>query len=236
MSVLIICVATRKDHNVKNNIDAVLFDLDGTLLDTGLDLWHAMNATLKKYDKTPIDYSYFRQSITHGAAGMIKQSFELNEKDTDFETIRLQFLDEYENILAHHTELFDGMETLLNFLDQQQLPWGIVTNKSTRFTLPLLEKMNLDQRAHCIVTGDTLEHMKPHPAPLLHACKLINKQPKRTLYIGDYKTDVEACRAANMPHIIVSYGYFSVDEHPDQWEADHIVDHADEIVNWLKQL
>lgn len=235
MSASTICAATKKDHNVKHNIDAVLFDLDGTLLDTGLDLWHAMNTTLKNHNKPPVDYSHFRQSITHGATGMIKQSFGLSESDADFETIRLQFLNKYESMLAHHTELFEGMDTLLDFLDQQQLPWGIVTNKSTRFTLPLLKKMHLDQRSQCIVTGDTLDQMKPHPAPLLHACQLINKKPQRTLYIGDYKTDVEACRAADMPHIIVSYGYFAIDEHPDQWNADYVVDHADEIVDWFKQ-
>lgn len=218
---------------MKKNIDAVLFDLDGTLLDTGLDLWHAMNTTLAKHNKEPVEYAYFRQSITHGAIGMITHTFAISPDDPSIETIKQQFLTEYESILSHHTELFEGMDKLLDFLEQQLLPWGIVTNKSTRFTLPLLEKMNLHQRPQCIVTGDTLEQMKPHPAPLQHACKLINKQPERTLYIGDYKTDVEACRAANMPHIIVSYGYYANDEHPHQWQADHVVDHADEIVDWL---
>lgn len=217
-------------------IDAILFDLDGTLLDTARDLLHSINHTSQHYDIPPSTYDVFRHHVSGGAASMVKHAFQIEPDHKDFDKIRQQWLDHYENNLATHTVFFDGIESVLNHLDEREIPWGIVTNKSTRFTTPTLKAFGLDKRAQCVVSADTLEHMKPHPAPMLHACEQLGKAPEHTLYIGDFKTDVLASRAAGMPCMVVTYGYYPADMNPHDWEADFTVHHADEILPHLKQL
>jgi 2-phosphoglycolate phosphatase len=225
-----------KEVRMEHQIDAILFDLDGTLLDTARDLLHCINLTLKEYDKLPSTYDVFRQHISGGIASMVTNSFDVDTEHEDFETIKKKCLNHYQNNLATHTIFFEGIEAVLDHLDEKQIPWGIVTNKSTRFTLPILEMFGLDNRIKCMVAADTLEHMKPHPAPMLHACKLLQQDPKNTLYIGDFETDIQAGRAAGMPCMAVTYGYYPANVNPHDWQADITVDHPDEILAHLTTL
>lgn len=211
-------------------IHAVLFDLDGTLADTARDLLEAMNLTLAIHSRPLVSYDEFRQSVAYGTDEMIKQTFHLNSSDALFDSIKQQFLKYYEQCLGKYTTLFDGMNTVLNYFDSQAIPWGIVTNKLTRFTLPLLQTLHLEQRAQCIVAGDTLPYMKPHPEPLLHACRLLNSTPSNTLYVGDYIVDVEAAEAAQMQSLIITNYYHHPDENPYDWKADFVVAKAVEII------
>lgn len=221
---------------MEQKINAVLFDLDGTLLDTGRDLLHCINLTLEEYNKAPTTYAIFRQFISGGIEAMVKNTFAIDITHKDFETIKQKCLEHYSRYFATHTVFFDGIEDVLDHLDDHQIPWGIVTNKSSRFTQPTLEAFNLHNRTHCVVTADTLEHMKPHPAPMLHACKLINQKPQNTLYIGDFETDVLASRAAGMPCMAVTYGYYPSHTHPNNWNADFTVDHPNDILSHLTTL
>ena len=216
-------------------IKAVLFDLDGTLLDTALDLATAMNLTLDAFKREPVNYESFRASVFGGANHMVSSAFNIAGDHDEFEHIKKTFLTHYATQVATQNILFDGVPELLQHLNQVNLPWGIVTNKSMRYAIPVLEKSGLKDQAQCLVAGDTLEHSKPHPAPLLHACDLLQQQPHETLYIGDYKTDVIAARAANMPNLIVTYGYYPTHESPHDWQADILFDTAHEILTWLKK-
>lgn len=215
------------------SFDAVLFDLDGTLLDTAPDLLFAMNLSLQQHQKPLQTYTIFRQHVSGGTDAMLCHAFNMESTDAQFPAIKQQYLTHYYQHLATHTCFFDGMEAVLDYLDAQHIPWGIVTNKPTRFTLPILDAFGLASRTQCVVMADTLEHMKPHPAPMLHACNLLNKKPERTLYIGDFKTDVLASRAANMPCLIVTHGYYLAHMNPRDWGADITVDRAQDIIPHL---
>lgn len=214
-------------------ITAVLFDLDGTLLDTAHDLSEAMNLTLTAYGRPVIDPHHFRQSIAYGTHVMLTTAFKIDSSDRLFNAIKEQFLQNYEQCLGKYTTLFDGMDHVLDHLDSHNIPWGIVTSKLRRFTMPLLQKLHLEQRAVCIVTGDTLAYIKPHPEPLLHGCRLLNSNPHETLYVGDYSVDVQASTAAQMPHIIITNYYHRPDEDPYSWNADCVIEKAEQLLQFL---
>lgn len=215
--------------------EAILFDLDGTLLDTAPELAHAMNLTLADYKKDSINFPAFRQIISGGSNHMVTHAFDIKTNHADFNTIKQRFLNYYQQLQGSKTEKFAGVDTLLDYLDQQTIPWGIVTNKHKQFSEPLLEKLNLNTRAKCIVSGDTTPHRKPHPEPLLHASRLMQYDPSAITYIGDSRVDATASRAAQMKNIIVTYGYYSADDNPQNWGADFVVDKALDIIDYLDQ-
>ncbi len=233
MLALITCAAIKRSFTL--NIKGVLFDLDGTLLDTARDLLAAMNHTLEKYQRSPVSYDTFKSSVFGGADLMITETFNIPLSHPDFNAIKEYFLTYYAENIAQYTRLYPDMGDLLDYIEQEKLPWGIVTNKTTLYTLPLLDALALKERIHCLVMGDTLPYLKPHPAPLLHACNLIGKNPAEVVYIGDYKTDVEAAHAAGMPAIIITHGYYPVHENPAEWQADLTVNTARQIINHLKK-
>jgi len=216
-------------------IEHILFDLDGTLADTADDLANALNAIRLKHGLTTLPNEVIRPTVSLGGNAMIKLAFDLEEGDTGFELIRDEFLNYYRANIAQETCLFEGMEELLNSLESENKPWGIVTNKPSWLTDPLVKAMSLDKRAACLISGDTLEHRKPHPAPILHACKLMQSNPATTIYIGDAQRDIEAGRRAGTKTLIALYGYIDDGDNPADWRADGMVSSPFEIHDKLSE-
>jgi N-acetyl-D-muramate 6-phosphate phosphatase len=211
---------------------AVLFDLDGTLLDTAPDMIAALNTLRTEQGRAPLPYALARTQVSHGSTGLLRLAFPEFSGDP-FERLRQRFLDLYGARLAQDTALFEGCGTVLDTLAQQGIAWGIVTNKPAFLTGPLLAALGLAQRAACVVSGDTLAERKPHPAPLLHAAKLLSLPPTQCIYVGDAERDVQSARAAGMPVLLALYGYLGPDDRPDAWQPDAQIQSPLEILQWL---
>ena len=208
----------------------VFFDLDGTLADTAPDLVAATNQLLSARNLPLKPYEQLRPCASAGARGLIGGAFGIDTKHPDFIALRDEFFANYEKALCVHSKLFDGMEHLLHQLESAQLPWGIVTNKSERFTNPLMELMGLSQRSASTVSGDTTPHSKPHPEPILHAARIANLDPNKSLYVGDDIRDVIAGKAAGMKTVAAAYGYCGCEEPPEAWGADFIIQTPQELL------
>jgi N-acetyl-D-muramate 6-phosphate phosphatase len=218
----------------RTQIRAVLFDLDGTLLDTAPDMIVALNTLLGQQGRAPLPYALARTQVSHGSTGMLKQAFPEIPQGAEFEALRKRFLSLYSERLSQDTALFTGCDTVLDTLAQRNLSWGIVTNKPAFLTEPLLEALGLAQRAGCVVSGDTLPERKPHPAPLLHAAQLLALPPQQCIYVGDAQRDVQSAHAAGMKVLLALYGYLGPDDQPDTWQADAQIQSPLEILQWLK--
>jgi 2-phosphoglycolate phosphatase len=210
--------------------EGVFFDLDGTLADTAPDLVAAANRLLRSKNRTEMPYELLRPMASAGARGLIQKSFGIDKDHPEFIFLRDEFLNYYEEALLVHSKLYEGMEELLKKLEDEKLPWGIVTNKQKRFTNPLTEQMGLLQRAHCVVSGDTTPFSKPHPEPILHAARLAKVNPQKALYVGDDIRDIASGRAAGMKTAVALYGYCGCDEPPHQWGADYQVQHPGDLL------
>ncbi len=215
------------------NIECVLFDLDGTLLDTAPDMVDAINQILIDKNLKPKPYNDLRNIVSHGGAALIKAGLEIDESDSEYEQLLKKFLDIYKANIANKTSLFPGMEKVLNKLEKEQIPWGIVTNKPHWLTSDLVNKLELDTRTNCIISGDTLSQKKPHPAPLLHACKILNVAPENTIYVGDAQRDIEAGNNASMHTLIALFGYIDEKEKTELWQADGLIEKPEEILKWF---
>ena len=200
-------------------IKAVLFDLDGTFADTAPDLGAALNHVRSLHQLPPLPLEITRLQASHGSAGLLKLGFNVTPDDAAFPALRDAFLAHYTAHICDHTTLFPGMAELVAALEQRGLPWGIVTNKPQRFTLPLMQALGMASRAACLVSGDTCAHPKPHPEPMLHAASIIGVAPESCLYLGDDKRDMEAGHAAGMPALIALYGYIDPQAQLDTWPA-----------------
>ena len=201
----------------------VFFDLDGTLADTAPDLVAATNQLLIARNLTPKPYEFLRPYASAGARGLLEGAFGIHPDHPDFISLRDEFFGNYEKALLVESKLFDEMHHLLDQMDSAKLPWGIVTNKSARFTNPLVDLMGLGQRAIATVSGDTTPHSKPHPEPILHAARLANIDPTKSIYVGDDIRDVMAGKAAGMKTVAAAYGYCGCKEPPEAWGADYII-------------
>lgn len=201
----------------------VFFDLDGTLADTAPDLVAATNQLLIARNLTPKPYEFLRPYASAGARGLLEGAFGIHPDHPDFISLRDEFFGNYEKALLVESKLFDEMHHLLDQMDMAKLPWGIVTNKSARFTNPLVDLMGLGQRAIATVSGDTTPHSKPHPEPILHAARLANIDPTKSIYVGDDIRDVVAGKAAGMKTVAAAYGYCGCKEPPEAWGADYII-------------
>jgi len=208
---------------------AVLFDLDGTLLDTAPDMVAALNLLLAESDRAPADYELARLHVSKGALGLIDVGFGKLEEARRM-SLRDRYLELYRENLAHQTELFEGMEAVLQHLESLGLAWGIVTNKPGFLTDPLLEELNLHRRSAITVSGDTLAERKPHPQPLLHAAASIGVAPAASLYVGDDERDIQAGNAAGMTTVTALYGFITPDEDPNAWPADHQIKHPADLL------
>ena len=208
----------------------VFFDLDGTLADTAPDLVAAANQLLIARNLPPKPYEVLRPCASAGARGLIGGAFGINPEHPDFVPLRDEFFSNYEKALLVNSVIFEGVDHLLDQLDEAKLPWGIVTNKSERFTHPLTELMGLRQRAVSTVSGDTTPHSKPHPEPILHAARIANIDPSKSVYVGDDIRDIIAGKAAGMMTIAAAYGYCGCEEPPEAWGADYLVRHPKELL------
>ncbi len=212
--------------------DAVLFDLDGTLIDTAQDMVAVLVQQLHDAGREPIDYEVARANVSNGSAGLINLAFP-DVSVTEHERLRADFLDRYEDAVCVHSTLFPGLDRLLDRLDEASIPWGVVTNKPARMTQPLLVALSLNTRAACMISGDTLPERKPDPAPMLLACEHTGVKPGRTVYVGDALRDIQAGKAAGMFTIAAGYGYVTSDDDPLQWQADVIANDPQELTTML---
>lgn len=217
------------------NPRTVLFDLDGTLLDTAPDMAYALNQLRAKYQLAELDQDLIRPHVSHGVKALIKLGFNLHEDDKHFSKLAEEYLDIYQAHATNATKLFPDMEKVLDFLDSERIFWGIVTNKPTRFTREILKDLELETRALCVVCGDTLTKRKPDPEPLLYACEQIDRNPNECLYIGDSEIDVRASKAAGIGSLVALYGYINTNEDPFSWEANGYVREPIDIIPWLQQ-
>jgi phosphoglycolate phosphatase len=213
---------------------AVLFDLDGTLIDSAPDLAGAANALRQEHGLPPLPYEQLRPMVGAGARGMVGVAFGVGPGDERFEPLRDAFLARYQQTMLERTRLFDGVERLLAALEAAGIAWGIVTNKATRFALPVTEGLGLLRRAGTLVCGDTTAHAKPHPEPLWEAARRLGHGPEACLYVGDDLRDVQAGRSAGMATLVAAWGYLGQGEPIDAWGADAIIESPQALLNWLR--
>lgn len=215
-------------------VAAVLFDLDGTLLDTAPDLGGALNRLRASEGLSPLPPAVIRPHVSHGSFALTRLGFGLSETDPAFEPLRLRLLDFYHADVAGATTPFPGVPELLEWLVAEGFHWGIVTNKPGWLTTPLLARVPFRQPAGCVISGDTLPTRKPDPAPLLHAAAQLAVAPAACVYVGDAARDVEAGRRAGMRTLIASYGYIGDEDRPDTWGADACLAAPLALRDWLR--
>jgi phosphoglycolate phosphatase len=214
-------------------IKAVLFDLDGTLVDTAPDLGYALNLQLQRHGRDTLPEEKIRPFASHGSKGLLGLGFGITPDHRDFVLMRDEYLDIYDQVFTRSPVLFDGMASVLKQLESLSIIWGVVTNKPRRFTQPLIESMGLHVRAAVVVSGDDAAQPKPSPATLLMACEKIGLQPSDCLYIGDAERDIQAGRAAGMRTAVALFGYIDISDQPALWHADIMIDHPGQIMECL---
>ena len=215
------------------SVRGVLFDLDGTLVDSAPDLAAAANRLRADHGLAPLPEAELRPMVGSGARGMVGVAFGVGPDDARFPGLRDAFLAHYEAGLLQRTRPFEGVETLLSALEGRGVPWGIVTNKAERFTHPLVRGLGLDRRAAVVVCGDTAARAKPHPDPLWHAASALSLEPSGIVYVGDDLRDAQAARAAGMPMLAAAWGYLGLGEPIEAWGADALVRHPGEVLDWI---
>jgi N-acetyl-D-muramate 6-phosphate phosphatase len=215
------------------NIAAVLFDLDGTLVDTAPDLGYALNLQRQRHGLPPLADELIRPQASHGARGLLEIGFDLQPDDRRFASLRAEFLQLYADNICRHSRPFPGILELLAELEARGLKWGVVTNKPAAFTEPLMSILDLAERAACIVSGDTCPQPKPHPAPMLAAAELCSAPPAQCLYLGDAERDIQAANAAAMPALVAAWGYIGSADQPHTWGAHGQINHPSETLDYL---
>jgi phosphoglycolate phosphatase len=212
---------------------AVLFDLDGTLVDSAPDLAGSANDLRQARGLPPLPYQSLRPFVGTGARGMVGAAFGVQPGDTDFEALRDAFLLRYEQRLLDQSRRFDGVTELLAAIEAAGLRWGIVTNKIERYALPIVAGLELNRPGAVLVAGDTTPHAKPHPEPLFEAARRLGLQPSQCAYVGDDRRDIEAGRAAGMVTVAAAWGYLGMGERVEDWAADAIVEQPADLMRWL---
>ena len=217
------------------HIRAVLFDLDGTLIDSAPDLAAAADKMRTDRGLPSLPYAFYRPLAGAGARGMLKVAFDMTPDHQDFMTLREEFFANYEAAMTVHTYVFDGVVDLIDHILLRPMPWGVVTNKMARFTDPLTAAMPLFASARAIVSGDTTPHPKPHPEPLFEAARRLGLPPQVCLYVGDDERDIAAGRAAGMPTVAATYGYLGEKTDVSSWGADLSVDSPNKLLQLLAE-
>lgn len=214
-------------------LGAVLFDLDGTLLDTAPDMVGALDALRRERSLPPVAYEEARGCVSHGSARLVRLGFP-DVDPQEFASLQRRYLELYRERLSAQTRLFPGMDAVLAELTARGLPLGVVTNKPAWLTEPLLEDLALRERFACVVSGDTLPERKPHPQPLLHAARLAGAPAGTCVYVGDAERDIEAARAAGMRSLVATYGYLAEGEDWRAWGGDGAVAEPRELIGWIE--
>jgi phosphoglycolate phosphatase len=216
------------------DVDAVLFDLDGTLADTAGDLAGALNRVRADHGLAPMPVEALRAYASAGARGLLGAGMGLKPDDDGYVEARDAFLAHYAAGLTQTTQLFDGVEPMLAALESRGIAWGIVTNKAERYTGPVVVALGLAHRAGTIVCGDTTPHAKPHPAPLLHAASALRLPPSRCVYVGDDRRDVDAGNGAGMATLVASWGYLGNGEPASAWPAQGWLETPGDLIGWVR--
>ena len=211
-----------------NTFELVLFDLDGTLVDTAPDMVRALQEMQHDHGYDPVNYALGRSHVSNGAMGLLRIGFpDIDEEGR--ESLIDEYIERYAESLCEDSTVFAGLGALLDSLDHAGCPWGVVTNKPEYLTNPLLEQLGLASRSVCAISGDTLAVRKPEPAPLLLGCDIAGVEPHRTIYVGDAARDIEAGLRAGAATVAASYGYITEDDDAREWGADMIATTADEL-------
>lgn len=214
------------------SIKAVVFDLDGTLVDTAPDFVRVLNTLRAEEDLPPLDAQSIRNTVSEGARALVTLGFGLTEGQPEFEPLKERLLDLYSRHLAEDSALFDGMTEVLEFIRDQQLAWGIATNKPDVYATPLVAGLGLTP--DCLICPDHVQQRKPHPESLHLAAEMLNCQPQEIIYVGDHARDIECGRRADCPTIAAAYGYIPEHENINHWQATHRVEHASEIIDIIR--
>lgn len=214
-------------------INTVLFDLDGTLIDTAPEMATALEILCDEEQHTRLTFDQVRPFVSNGSAALVKLAFGEQVEQQILERLQKRYLEIYQNKLVVNSKLFDEMNELLLKLEKNSFKWGVVTNKPGWLTEPLMEALGLHQRAACIVSSDSTENRKPHPEPMFYACKLAGSQPDECIYVGDARRDIEAGRNAGMKTIIAQYGYIGDGENTDDWHADYSIQSPSQLLNLI---
>jgi 2-phosphoglycolate phosphatase len=215
------------------DLACVLFDLDGTLVDTAPDLIACLNKAFTTHGFAQADPAAVKPFISFGAAAMIKDCLGDSTSAAEQADILETMLGFYEQNIAEHSVFFSGITDILATIEARGLKWGVVTNKRERFTLPLMAALELDKRAACIISGDTTAHPKPHPEPMLEACRRAAVTPSQCVYIGDASHDITAGKNAQMKTLAALYGYINAGDQPETWGADALIHSPTDILNWM---
>jgi len=212
---------------------AVLFDLDGTLIDSAPQLVGALNQLRQKYDLAPIPFLKGRPFASHGAAGLLKAGFDMDKNDPLFDSRIEEFLSIYKEIFNQDVQCMEGIEGLIQDLNDRKITWGIVTNKAKKFAGPIVTTHPLLKNAQCLISGDDVDAPKPSPEGLIKAASMLSIQPSEVIYLGDDRRDVIAANNAGMISMIARYGYLEEGDDGRNWNAHHIIDKPKDILSYL---
>ena len=212
---------------------ALLFDLDGTLLDTAPDFITAINKQLKRHGRNPLVGDAIKTSVTHGSIGVIESVYNIKQDHPEFEPLKEEFLQLYLDNISEKTGLFDGLRQVLDSCKERNIPWGIVTNKPLKYTAPLMADLGLDKQSATTICPDHVANPKPDPEALILACSQINIAPKNCIYIGDHVRDIQAGKSAGMSTIAAQWGYIEEFEDVTQWQADMVVKQSTDLHSLL---
>lgn len=214
-------------------IKTVLFDLDGTLVDTAPDMSAALDKLCREEDQQLLPYDHVREYVSDGSVALVKLAFGDDLEPERLDYLKNRYLEIYQQNLCIHSTLFKHMAELLSQLEEKSIKWGVVTNKPGWLTEPLLEQLALHHRASCIVSGDTTENRKPHPEPMLHACEISGSKASECMYVGDAQRDIEAGTNAEMKTLVATYGYIKQQDDIDSWGASAHIDDPMDVLNHL---
>lgn len=220
----------------KFKLACVLFDLDGTLVDTAPDLIACLNNALHIHQLESEDIDSVRPFISYGAAAMIKAAVKDDLSESIQADVLITMLDLYQSNIAEYSKLFNGIAETLELIERKDIKWGVVTNKRERFTVPLMASLNLTHRAACIISGDTTAYAKPHPEPMLLACVQAGVNPSECIYIGDAHHDIVAGNAAQMQTLVALYGYLKPTDEPENWGANALIASPQQLTSWIDSI
>lgn len=212
---------------------SVLFDLDGTLVDTAPDLIYALNLLLKEQDQRPVKSESIRPHVSGGSAAIIRAGLGDTATNSQIEQLKPRYLEIYRDNICRYSQLFPQMDQVIEQLEQRGIPWGIVTNKPSALTTPLLEALQLAKRCCSVVSADTTTRKKPHPEPLLYACKECDIAPENCIYVGDDRRDILAGNTAGMLTLAARWGYFLPEDRIEDWPARAVINQPLEILDWV---